>query len=142
MKFDHGNLIADLMDARTIAHVMHLNTKSFSKHLALNDLYDSLAENTDRLAENFKGYLGGSFDIPLSSDKQKLNYSNELAFVQDLLQYLEEQRAAMQAAYDEFYASANEEPTMHVLVSPSALAIMDDLIESVASAVYKIGQLQ
>ena len=44
-------IIGQLFEARDIAHIFHLRTRSFAQHLALNDLYDALLESADAVAE-------------------------------------------------------------------------------------------
>lgn len=51
-------LIAMLFDARTKAHMLHLQTKSFSAHKALNDYYDEIVDIADSLAEAYQGRYG------------------------------------------------------------------------------------
>ena len=140
---DHGAIISALLNARNTAHVLHLNTKSFAMHMALNSLYDSLGDDLDRLAENFKGYLGANFIVPVNQ-QECFNTESELAFVYSLAAYCETQRKNMQTAYDSFYSNSEcgETVCITVPVSPSALAIMDDILKSVLSAVYKISQLK
>jgi len=51
-------LISHLFAARDTVHLMHLRTKSFSQHVALNDLYDALLESADSIAEIYQGKYG------------------------------------------------------------------------------------
>jgi len=39
-----AEFIGQLFLARDVAHSVHLNTRSFSKHMALNTFYDSIIE--------------------------------------------------------------------------------------------------
>lgn len=51
-------LIILLMQARNLLHVLHLKALglgSYAEHKALNDLYDSLPEHLDGLAETYQG---------------------------------------------------------------------------------------
>lgn len=52
------NLLALLLQARNVAHVHHWKVKSFSKHVALGELYELLTLFTDQLAEMHMGELG------------------------------------------------------------------------------------
>jgi hypothetical protein len=52
------NLIAQLFAARDLAHMLHLRTRSFAQHLALNDLYEGLLEGADTVAELYQGKYG------------------------------------------------------------------------------------
>ena len=40
---------------RDVAHSVHLNTRSFSKHSALNTFYDSIIDHADAFAEAYQG---------------------------------------------------------------------------------------
>lgn len=53
-----GELILTLFHARTNAHVLHLSTRSFAAHVALQEFYDGLIPLTDRLAEAYQGEYG------------------------------------------------------------------------------------
>lgn len=44
--------------ARTNAHVLHLSTRSFSVHKALNEFYDELIPLVDAFAEAYQGEYG------------------------------------------------------------------------------------
>jgi hypothetical protein len=51
-------LIAVLFGARDIAHKLHLATKSFSQHKALEELYELLLDAADKFAEVGQGMTG------------------------------------------------------------------------------------
>ena len=46
-----GELILRCFHARTNAHVLHLTTRSFAAHKALNEFYDGVVELADEIAE-------------------------------------------------------------------------------------------
>ena len=50
-----ADFVSCLFFSRTQAHVLHLQTKSLAKHLALNDYYDGIAGLTDDLVESYQG---------------------------------------------------------------------------------------
>lgn len=52
------NLVQKLFEARQIAHNVHLQTKSYSSHVALNSFYDGLLEFTDKFIETYQGQYG------------------------------------------------------------------------------------
>lgn len=86
------NLLALLLQARNVAHVHHWKTKSFSLHLALGELYETITEFADALAEMSIGDLGDNdklgsvaWDEPTGWDK-----GDPIAFIGQLHQYLEE----------------------------------------------------
>ncbi len=53
-----GELVMRCFHARTNAHILHLKTKSYAIHKALNDFYDEIVDLVDALAENFQGIYG------------------------------------------------------------------------------------
>ena len=44
--------------ARTTAHVLHLKTRSYATHKALNDFYDDIVPLADSFAEVYQGEYG------------------------------------------------------------------------------------
>ncbi|MGL4521328.1 MAG: DUF5856 family protein [Bacilli bacterium] len=52
---DPACFVSCLIDAAGKAHVMHLNTRSYAEHKALDKLYKELPEYTDRIAEALAG---------------------------------------------------------------------------------------
>lgn len=50
-----ADFVSCLLFSRTQAHVLHLQTKSLAKHLALNDYYDDIVGLTDDLVESYQG---------------------------------------------------------------------------------------
>ena len=50
--------IGRLFLSRDVAHSVHLNTRSFSKHSALNEFYDSIVDLADKFAEAYQGRHG------------------------------------------------------------------------------------
>lgn len=58
------HIIGLLFYARTVAHIEHLKTKSYAKHVALNTFYDEVIDLADKLAEAYQGDRGLMTDIP------------------------------------------------------------------------------
>lgn len=52
------NLVSELFSVRDKAHQLHLQTKSFSQHVALGDFYDGVLELADSIAETVQGKYG------------------------------------------------------------------------------------
>jgi len=50
--------IGQLFLARDVAHSVHLSTRSYAKHVALNNFYDEVIELTDKFAEAYQGRYG------------------------------------------------------------------------------------
>ena len=53
-----GELIYRLFESRTDAHLLHLKTRSYSQHKALEEYYESIVGLADELAENMQGRVG------------------------------------------------------------------------------------
>lgn len=53
-----AELIARCFDARTVAHLAHLRTRSYAEHMALGEFYDAIGEAADKFAECHMGVEG------------------------------------------------------------------------------------
>jgi len=58
MKLESLNIITDLFRIRDIAHILHLQTSSYSEHKALNEFYDSWLDLSDQYIEIYQGTYG------------------------------------------------------------------------------------
>ena len=72
--------------ARDVAHSVHLNTRSFSKHEALNIFYNRIIGAADDFAEAYQGRYGLIGPITLHSAKKTANI---IEFLQDSLAEIE-----------------------------------------------------
>ena len=72
--------------ARDVAHSVHLNTRSFSKHEALNIFYNRIIGAADDFAEAYQGRHGLIGPITLHSAKKT---ANVIEFLQDSLAEIE-----------------------------------------------------
>lgn len=59
-------LVSLLFAARNQAHYIHLNTRSYAVHKALNDYYSGLVDLADNYAENAQGRYGLIESYPTS----------------------------------------------------------------------------
>ena len=75
--------------ARDVAHSVHLNTRSFSKHEALNIFYNRIIGAADDFAEAYQGRHGLIGPITLHSAKKT---ANVIEFLQDSLAEIEANR--------------------------------------------------
>ena len=107
--------------ARDVAHSVHLNTRSFSKHTALNIFYDRIVGAADDFAEAYQGRYGLIGPISLMSAKKTAN----------IIEFLEDQMKEIEAArYDV------------VDKSDTALQqLIDNIIELYARTLYKLKYL-
>ena len=75
--------------ARDVTHSVHLNTRSFSKHEALNIFYNRIIGAADDFAEAYQGRHGLMGPITLHSAKKT---SNVIEFLEDSLKEIEDCR--------------------------------------------------
>jgi hypothetical protein len=53
-----SELLSLLFHSRTQAHILHLQTDSYSAHKALNKYYDGIVDLVDKYAETYQGIYG------------------------------------------------------------------------------------
>jgi DNA-binding ferritin-like protein len=84
-----ADFVGTLFLARDVAHSVHLNTRSFSKHSALNEFYDEVIELADKFAEAYQGRHGLIGPISLMSAKKTTNI---IEFLEDSMADIEKMR--------------------------------------------------
>lgn len=87
MKF--ADFIGLFFLARDVTHSVHLNTRSYAKHKALQEFYEGIVELADGLAEAYQGRNGLMGPITLHSAKTT---SNIVDFLQNQLDEIEADR--------------------------------------------------
>jgi len=81
--------LGHLFLARDVTHSVHLNTRSYAKHKALNKFYTGIVDLADDFAEAYQGRIGLIGPIVLqSADKT----NNVIEFLEDSLKKVEEMR--------------------------------------------------
>lgn len=75
--------------ARDVTHSVHLNTRSYAKHKALQEFYEGIVGLADGFAEAYQGRHGLIGPISLQSAKKT---SNVVEFLQDQLEAIESMR--------------------------------------------------
>ena len=73
-----ADFVGTLFLARDVAHSVHLNTRSFAKHSALQSFYDELVELADKFSEAYQGRHGLIGPITLHSAKKTANITEFL----------------------------------------------------------------
>ena len=73
--------------ARDVTHSVHLNTRSYAKHKALQKFYENIIDLADGFAEAYQGRHGLIGPISLMSAKKT---GNVVEFLQDQLDEIEE----------------------------------------------------
>jgi hypothetical protein len=112
------DFVGMLFLARDVAHSVHLNTRSFSKHMALNTFYDEIVELADGFAEAYQGRHGLIGPISLMSAKKTSN----------IIEFLESQLAEIEANR---YSVCDKTDT-------PLQNLIDGIIELYLSTLYKL----
>jgi hypothetical protein len=78
---DAGGFFLTLLHSATNTHIHHLQTSSYSQHVALGEFYDSIVELTDGLIEAYQGTKGivsypNVYTPPLSDGLSELKALN------------------------------------------------------------------
>lgn len=84
-----ADFVGLLFLARDVAHSVHLNTRSYSKHVALNIFYERIIGAADDFAEAYQGRHGLMGPITLHSATKTANI---LEFLEDSLKQIEAAR--------------------------------------------------
>ena len=104
--------------ARDVTHSVHLNTRSYAKHKALQGFYEGIIDLADGFAEAYQGRYGLIGPISLMSAKKT---ANVVEFLQDQLDEIEAGR------YD---VCKKEDTPLQNLI--------DGIIELYLSTLYKL----
>lgn len=83
------DFVGILFLARDVTHSVHLNTRSYSKHKALQKFYESIIDLADNFAEAYQGRHGLMGPITLQSAKKTTNI---IDFLQNQLEEIEADR--------------------------------------------------
>ena len=84
-----ADFVGTLFLARDVAHSVHLNTRSYSKHKALRHFYNNIVDLADKFAEAYQGRHGLIGPITLMSAKKT---GNIVEFLEDSLSEVEKMR--------------------------------------------------
>ena len=104
--------------ARDVAHSVHLNTRSYAKHVALNEFYDNIVELADKFSEAYQGRYGLIGPISLLSAKKTTN----------IIEFLEDQLAEIEATRYEVCDKADT-PLQNII---------DEIVGQYLSTLYKL----
>ena len=104
--------------ARDVAHSVHLNTRSYSKHAALNIFYERIVSVADDFAEAYQGRYGLIGPITLMSAKKTTN----------IIEFLEQQLKELEAMR---YEVVDKDDT-------SLQQLIDNIVEVYLRTLYKL----
>lgn len=86
-----AQFIQNLLHCVTNAHILHLQSTSYSQHMALGAFYDELSELVDTLAESIQGKYGM---LTGYTDEYGVPPTNALDYLEAISNYVTEQRKA------------------------------------------------
>ena len=88
---NEGELLITLLNAATIGHVLHLQSRSYAEHKTLNTFYSELPDLVDSVIEAWQGRHGELVDYP-DQMVEVIENRDALEFVNYLKVLLEEER--------------------------------------------------
>lgn len=113
-----ADFIGLLFLARDVSHSVHLNTRSYAKHKALQGFYENIIELADGFAEAYQGRHGLIGPISLMSAKKTTN----------IIEFLEDQLAEIESVrYD--VCDKTDTPLQNLI---------DGIVELYLSTIYKL----
>jgi hypothetical protein len=113
-----SDFVGLLFLARDVTHSVHLNTRSYAKHKALQKFYENIIDLADSFAEAYQGRHGLIGPISLMSAKKTSN----------VIEFLESQLAEIEAMrYD--VCDKTDAPLQNLI---------DGIIELYLSTLYKL----
>lgn len=110
--------IGMLFLARDVTHSVHLNTRSYAKHKALNEFYDGIVDLADSFAEAYQGRKGLIGPISLMSAKRT---NNVLEFLEDQVKDIEAMRYEV--------CDKTDSPLQNII---------DEIVSLYLSTIYKV----
>jgi chloramphenicol O-acetyltransferase len=113
-----ADFVGELFLARDVAHSVHLNTRSFSKHSALQSFYDEVIDLADKFAEAYQGRHGLIGPISLMSAKKN---GNIIEFLEQSLKDIEGMRYEV--------CNKNDTPLQNII---------DEIVGLYLSTLYKL----
>ena len=112
------DFVGILFLARDVTHSVHLNTRSYSKHKALQKFYENIIDLADDFAESYQGRHGLIGPISLMSAKKTSN----------VIEFLESQLAEIEGARYDVVDKADT----------SLQQIIDNIVQLYLSTLYKL----
>lgn len=113
-----ADFVGYLFLARDVAHSVHLNTRSYAKHMALSAFYTGIVDLADALAEAYSGRNGLIGPITLQSAKKTAN----------IVEFLTDQMAELEKCrYDAFDKA--DTPIQNII---------DEIVGLYLSTLYKL----
>lgn len=113
-----SQFVGQLFLGRNVAHSVHLNTRSYSKHKALGHFYEDVIELADKFAEAYQGRHGLIGPIAIPASKKTIN----------IIEFLQEQLADIEKGrYD--VCEKTDTPIQNII---------DEIVGLYLSTIYKL----
>lgn len=115
-----GVFVSALLHSSTVAHFLHLNTKSYAEHKALGHFYEDILDATDKWAEAYQAHFGL---IPLEKYVDDFKVQKDAkAYLGGLLKFAQNSRKELP-----------DEPDLQ--------NIHDEIVGLIAATLYKVTNL-
>jgi hypothetical protein len=80
-----GEFFIKLLNASTNGHILHLQTKSYAEHKALQNYYEGLPDAIDSIIEGYQGAYQTIIEYPAMYDAPKSNALDEVTSIRDFI---------------------------------------------------------
>lgn len=90
---DCAMFVQTLLHSATIAHQLHLQSKSYSEHQALGAFYEEIPDLVDSLTESYQGKYGLIENYP--TNYHNAGRKNALAYMESLQKFVAEARGSL-----------------------------------------------
>jgi hypothetical protein len=111
-----GEFLLKLLHAATNGHILHLQTKSYSEHKALQGYYEKLPDAVDAIIEQWQGAYQMIIEYPSVYEAPKADALQEVTYIRDYI-------VANRAVVGDYTSIQNE---------------VDALLSIVESTMYKL----
>ncbi|APC43938.1 hypothetical protein P19250A_0053 [Methylophilaceae phage P19250A] len=111
-----GEFFLKLLHAATNGHILHLQTKSYSEHKALQGYYEKLPDAVDAIIEQYQGAYQIIIEYPATYEAPKPDALQEVTYIRDFI-------VANRAVIGDYTSLQNE---------------VDALLSIVESTMYKL----
>jgi hypothetical protein len=111
-----GEFFLKLLHAATNGHILHLQTKSYAEHKALQKYYEELPDAVDAIIEQYQGAYQVIIEYPSGYEAPKNDALQEVTYIRDFI-------VANRAVVGDYTSLQNE---------------VDNLMSIVESTMYKL----
>ena len=80
-----GEFLLKLLHAATNGHILHLQTKSYAEHKALQSYYEKLPDAVDTIIEQWQGAYQMIIEYPSVYEAPKADALQEVTYIRDFI---------------------------------------------------------